>query len=84
MGTVFKSAGCTCFTCRVLPLNHHLLRTTTAMAKKKITGAELAARAKANGYQRGAHRDKESLRDRNKHVDKVKRDHDAALDRYVL
>jgi hypothetical protein len=32
----------------------------------------------------GAHRDKDSLRDRNKHVDKVKRDQDAALDRYVL
>ena len=62
----------------------HFLRTTTAMAKKKITGAELAARAKANGYQRGAHRNKDSLRDRNKHVDKVKRDQDAALDRYVL
>ena len=47
--------------------NHHFLRTTTAaMAKKKITGAELAARAKANGYQRGAYRDKDSLRDRNK------------------
>jgi hypothetical protein len=54
------------------------------MAKKKITGAELAARAKANGYQRGVHRDKDSLRDRNKHVDKIKRDQDAALDRYVL
>jgi len=37
--------------------NHHSLRTTTAMAKKKITGAELAARVKANGYRRGAHRE---------------------------
>jgi hypothetical protein len=54
------------------------------MAKKKITGAELAAHAKANGYQRSTHRDKDSLRDRNKHVDKVKRDQDTALDRYVL
>ena len=51
------------------------------MARKKITGDELNARAKANGYQRGAHRDKDSLRDRNKHVDKVKKDQDAALDR---
>ena len=74
-----------CFTSlTTLSLLRHFLRTTTAMAKKKITGAELAARAKANGYQRGAHRDKDSLRDRNKHVDKVKRDQDAALDRYVL
>jgi hypothetical protein len=67
-----------------LSLLRHFLRTTTAMAKKKITGAELAARAKANGYQRSTHRDKDSLRDRNKHVDKVKRDQDTALDRYVL
>jgi hypothetical protein len=54
------------------------------MAKKKITGDELSARAKENGYQRGAHRDEDSLRDQNKHVDKVKRDQNAALDRYVL
>jgi hypothetical protein len=54
------------------------------MAKKKITGDELSARAKANGYQRGVHRDKDSLRDQNKHVDKVKMDQNAALDRYVL
>ena len=67
-----------------LSLLRHFLRTTTAIAKKKITGAELTARAKANGYQRGAHRDKDSLRDRNKHVDKVKRDQDAAFDRYVM
>jgi hypothetical protein len=64
--------------------NHYFLRTTTAIAKKKITEAELAARVKANNYQRGAHRDKDSLRDRNKHVNKVKRDQDAALDRYIL
>jgi hypothetical protein len=54
------------------------------MAKKKIIRAELTARAKTNGYQRGVHRDKDSLRDRNKHVDKIKQDQDAALDRYVL
>ena len=54
------------------------------MARKKITADELSARARANGYQRGAHRDKDGLRDRNKHVDKVKRDQEAALDRYVL
>jgi hypothetical protein len=54
------------------------------MARKKITGVELIARAKANGYQRGAHRDKDGLRDRNKHGDKAKKDQDAALDRYVL
>ena len=53
------------------------------MAKKKVTGEELSARAKANGYQRGAHRDKDSLRDQNKHVATVKMRQDAMLDRYV-
>jgi hypothetical protein len=56
----------------------------TAMAKKEITGDELSARAKENGYQRGAHQDEDSLRDQNMHVAKFKRDQNAALDRYVL
>jgi hypothetical protein len=47
-----------------LSLLRYFLRTTTAMAKQKITGDELSARAKANGYQRGVYRDKDSLRDR--------------------
>ena len=46
-----------------LSLLRYFLRTTTAMAKQKITGGELSARAKANGYQRGVYRDKDSLRD---------------------
>ena len=54
------------------------------MARKKITGDELSDRAKENGYQRGAHRDKDSLRDQNKYVDKVKMDQNAAPDRNVL
>ena len=49
------------------------LSPTATMARKKITGDELSARAKANGHQRGAHQDKDSFRDQNKHVDKVKR-----------
>jgi hypothetical protein len=53
------------------------------MAKQKITEDELNARAKAKGYQRGAHRDKDSLRDRKKHIDKTKQNQDATLDRYV-
>ena len=48
------------------------------MARKKITADELNASAEAKGYQKGA------LRDRNKHLDKVKKDQDTALDRYVL
>jgi hypothetical protein len=34
--------------------------------------------------RRVAHRDRGSLRDRNKYVDKVKMDQNAALDRHVL
>ena len=50
------------------------------MARRKITADELSARARANGYQRGALRDKDGLQDRNKHMDKVKKDQNAALD----
>jgi hypothetical protein len=57
---------------------------TTAMVKKKVTGDELSARAKVNGYHRGAHRDRDSLRDENKHVARVKMHQNAMLDRYVL
>jgi hypothetical protein len=89
MAVVFRSAGCARFACRVLPLRHHCLlrhfvHTATVIAGKKVATDELSARAKANGYQRGIHREKDSLRDRNKHVDRVKRDQDTALDRYVL
>ncbi|KAN0085538.1 AdoMet-dependent rRNA methyltransferase [Elaphomyces granulatus] len=53
------------------------------MAKKEETTAEeLFARAKANGYQRGAHREKDSIRDDNKHTEKTKRDQDRFLDVY--
>ena len=51
---------------------------------KKITGHELNARAKANGYQRRAHREEYSHRDRNKYRDDTKKDQDEVLDRYVL
>lgn len=59
------------------------LRTTAAMARKKINGDELGDRTKADGYRRGTHRDKDNLRDRNKHIDKVKKDQDVTLGRYV-
>jgi hypothetical protein len=54
------------------------------MVSKKITRDELNAHAEANGYQRGAHREGDSRRDCNKHVDNVKRDQNVALDGYVL
>jgi hypothetical protein len=65
-------------------LLRYFLRPTTAMARKNISVDELNAHAEANGYQRGAHREEDSRRDCNKHVDKIKQDQNAALDRYVL
>jgi hypothetical protein len=53
------------------------------MAKQNVAADELNARAEAKGYQRGAHRDKDSLRDRKKHIDKTKQNQDGTLDRYV-
>jgi hypothetical protein len=51
---------------------------------RKQTADELSARAKANGYKRGAHREEDSRRDRNKHKDDTIKDQDGALDLYVL
>jgi hypothetical protein len=49
------------------------------MAKRKVTAEELEARAESNGYRRGAHREKDSVRNDGKHNDKAKK-----LDRYVM
>jgi len=51
-----------------LSLLRHLLCTTIAMANQKIMGDKLSALAKANDYQRGVHRDKDSLRDCKKQI----------------
>jgi len=94
MNVVFESCGLRLFclsrslSLSTLPFHrrflHRILYRTTTMARKKVTGDELSARAKENGYQRGAHRDKDSLRDQNKQVDKVKKDQNGALAHYVL
>ena len=54
------------------------------MVRKEATANELEARAEANGYQRGAHREEDSRRDCNKHGDKAKKDQDATLRQYGL
>ena len=54
------------------------------MARKKATADELDARAEANGYQRGAHREEDSRRDGNKHEDKTKKNQDITLGHYVM
>jgi hypothetical protein len=40
-----------------------ILRTATVMGRKQTTGNVLNARAKTNGYKRGAHREEDSRRD---------------------
>jgi hypothetical protein len=45
---------------------------------------QLVARTKAKGYERGANKERDEVRNHHKHVDKTKREHDAALNRYVL
>jgi hypothetical protein len=67
-----------------LSLPRYFVRTTTVTARKKGTVDELNAHAKGNGHQRGVHREKDNLRDLNKHVDRVKWDQNTALDRHVL
>ena len=54
------------------------------MAKKKVTAEELLARAKSNGYKRGAYREDDCKRDKRKHVDKTKKGQKSALDHYIL
>ena len=54
------------------------------MARKKATLDELEARAEANGYRRGAHREENSRLDCNKHEDKTKKDQDTTLGHYVM
>jgi hypothetical protein len=41
------------------------------------------ARAKAKGYQKGAHKEKDRVWNRHKHVAKTKKNRDITLDRYV-
>jgi hypothetical protein len=52
--------------------------------RKRATADELLARAEANGYKEGEHREEDAVRDRHKHMEKTIRDQDTALDRYVL
>ena len=42
---------------------------STGIAKRKVTAEKLLARAKSNGYERGAHREKGNIRDGNKYKD---------------
>lgn len=55
------------------------------MGPQELTADELLlARAEANGYQRGAHREADEVRGRDKRVSKTVKDQDGTLRRYVL
>jgi hypothetical protein len=45
---------------------------------------ELLARAKANGYRRGGHKEQDAVPDRHAYIDKTIYDQDGALRRYVV
>jgi len=54
------------------------------MGRRQISATVLRARAEANGYKRGAHVEKDQVKNQNKHNSKTKRNHDNTLRRYVL
>ena len=54
------------------------------MTRKMLAASVLLAQAEANGYRKGKHKEQDKVRDRHKHVEKTKKDHEAALNRYVL
>jgi len=53
------------------------------MPRKEATAEELLDWAITNGYQCGAHREKDKIRDDNKHVEKTKKDQDRFLNLYI-
>ena len=52
------------------------------MGRKKVSEEELAARAKANGYEPGAHLAENSIRDIKDYVDETLEDQDGAFELY--
>jgi len=55
------------------------------LSQQELTADELLlARAEANGYQRGAHREADEVCGREKHVAKTKMNQDPTLRRYIL
>jgi hypothetical protein len=55
---------------------------SATMPKRKATAEELEAQAESNGYRKGVYREKDSVRNDEKH-NKTKKNQDVVLDRYV-
>jgi hypothetical protein len=53
------------------------------MSRKQATAEELLAQAKANSYKRGAHWEKDSIKDTNKYVEKTKKNRNCFLCLYT-
>lgn len=54
--------------------------------KRRSSSADVDARfarAEAEGYVQGAHREEDNVRDSSKHTDKTKKEHDRVLTHYV-
>lgn len=54
------------------------------MVRRTVAAGDLLTQAEANGYKRGEHKEQDKVRERHKHVEKTKKDQNAALNRYVL
>lgn len=56
-----------------------------AIVVRRIVDADdIVAQTEANGYKRGKYKEQDAIGDLHKHVEKTKKDQDAALSRYVL
>ncbi len=60
-----------------------ILSSVTYMGGRTDTTDDLWARAKANGYQEGAHTEVDQVRGGGKYVSKTVKDHDRTLQRYI-
>ncbi|KAF7501990.1 hypothetical protein GJ744_001812 [Endocarpon pusillum] len=53
------------------------------MKGRQRTATDLIAQAATNGYKRGAHKEQDKIRDREKHVEKIRINQDGILRRYI-
>ena len=54
------------------------------MSRRPVNEDELLARAEANGYKMGEHKEEDAVRDRHKHGGKAIKEQNKVLERYVL
>ena len=86
-----ECAGRACFAYRAISLTDLCPPASTISSglpplwrEKRLLETSSTLALKRMATRGGAYREEDGRRNRNKHIDKVKRDQDAALDRYVL